>query len=146
MVTGRLIAVSVLAAAIVPVDGALAQGTFPAPLPDAVETCQTGYALLRGDAIEKGRLIREAHDRHATAEESCKMIGSYSAAEVRMIKYVEANASQCGIPTQVADQLKAGHKNTEGLLQQICTAAEQAQRRGPQGPVGDFDLPAKSAF
>jgi hypothetical protein len=53
MVTGRLIALSVLAAT-VPVDGALAQGAFPAPLPDAVETCQTGYALLRGDAIEKG--------------------------------------------------------------------------------------------
>jgi hypothetical protein len=54
MVTCRLIALSVLAAATVPVDGALAQGAFPAPLPDAVETCQTGYALLRGDAIEKG--------------------------------------------------------------------------------------------
>jgi hypothetical protein len=101
---------------------------------------------LRVDAIEKGRLIREAHDRRATTEESCKLIGSYSAAEVRMIKYVEANASQCGIPAQVADQLKAGHKNTEGLLQKVCTTAEQAQRRGPQGPVGDFDLPAKSAF
>ena len=146
MVTCRLIALSVLAAAIIPVDGALAQGTFPAPLPDVIETCQTGYSLLRGDAIEKGRLIREAHDRHATAEESCKLVGSYSAAEVLMIKYVEANASQCGIPAQIVDQLKAAHKNTEGLLLNVCSAAEQAQRRGPPGPVGDFDPPARSAF
>jgi hypothetical protein len=146
MGTGRLIALSVLAATTVPVDGALAQGTFPAPLPDAVETCQTEYALLRGDAIEKGRLIREARDRHATAEESCKLIGSYRATEVLVMKYVEANASQCGIPAQVADQLKAGHKITEGLLQKICAAAEQAQRRSPQGPVGDFDPPARGAF
>jgi hypothetical protein len=142
MVTCRLIALSVLAAATVLADGALAQGTFPAPLPDAVATCQTGYALLRGDAIEKGRLIREAHDSHATAEESCKLIGSYSAAEVRMIKYVEANASQCGISAQVADQLKAGHKNTEGLLQKVCGIAEQIRTRGSPGQISDFGDPA----
>jgi hypothetical protein len=59
-----------------------------------------------------------------------------------MIKYVEANTTKCGIPPQVADQLKGGHKNTEAMQKKVCDVALQQQRgRGPAGPVGDFDYP-----
>jgi hypothetical protein len=51
-----------------------------------------------------------------------------------MIKYVEANSSKCGIPAQIADQLKAGHKNTEAMLQKVCGVAQQMQQKGPAGP------------
>jgi hypothetical protein len=51
-----------------------------------------------------------------------------------MIRYVETNATKCGIPGSVADQLKAGHKNTEGLEKKVCTVAEQVKTRGPMGP------------
>ena len=56
-----------------------------------------------------------------------------------MIKYVETHAANCGIPPQVLDQLKAGHNNSDGMTQKVCNAAQQAQIRGPAGPVGDFD-------
>ena len=53
-----------------------------------------------------------------------------------MIKYVETNSTKCGIPAQVADQLKAGHKNTEALEQRRsatshsrCRAAARPARR-----------------
>ena len=42
--------------------------------------------------------------------------------------------AKCGIPAQVADQLKAGHKNTEKMQKQVCDVAQQAQTRGPSGP------------
>jgi hypothetical protein len=51
-----------------------------------------------------------------------------------MIKYVETNATKCGIPSSVSDQLKAGHKNTEGVERKVCTMAEQMKTRGPAGP------------
>ena len=51
-----------------------------------------------------------------------------------MIKYVETHAANCGIPPQVLDQLKAGHKNSDGMTQKVCNAAQQAQTRGPAGP------------
>lgn len=94
-----------------------------------------GFLPLRADAEKKGKLIKAASDRHASPEEACKIIGNYSAAEVKMIKYVETNATKCGIPGQVADQLKAGHKNTEGLLQKVCGIAQQMKERGPAGPT-----------
>ena len=46
-----------------------------------------------------------------------------------MIKYVEANAAKCGIPAQIGDQLKAGHKNTEAMQQKVCGFAQQAAQQ-----------------
>ena len=51
-----------------------------------------------------------------------------------MIKFVESNAVKCGIPQQVADQMKTGHKNTVAMQRKVCAAAQQAQQRGPSGP------------
>ncbi len=51
-----------------------------------------------------------------------------------MIKYVEDHAAKCGIPPQIAEQLKNGHKNTENMQQKVCSAAQQVQQRGPAGP------------
>ena len=51
-----------------------------------------------------------------------------------MIKYIEANAAKCGIPPQIGDQLKTGHKNTEKMQTQVCNVAQQAQSARPAGP------------
>jgi hypothetical protein len=133
---------------------AFAQDAFPAPLPgqaatparDAVppekwsasDTCWKGFAPLREEAEKNGKLIKAASERHAPPDEACMLIGNYGQSESKMIKYVEAYAAKCGIPPQIAEQLKAGHKNTEKIQKQVCTVARQAQGRIPAGPVGDF--------
>jgi hypothetical protein len=146
VMTHRRTALSVVAGASVAASAAFAQATFPAPLPNETEACRNGYALLRDDAIEKGKLIKAASERHAEADESCKLIASYGAAEVEMIRYVETNAGRCGVSAQFAEQLKAAHKSTEAMQIRACTAAEQALRRGPRGPVGDFPDPVNGRF
>jgi len=88
---------------------------------------------LREEAEKRGKLIKAASDRHAPADEACKLIGSFGQAETKMIKYVESHAAKCGIPSQVTDQLKNGHKNTESMQQKVCQVAQQ-QQRGPAGP------------
>jgi hypothetical protein len=163
LVTRCLIVLSVLAAATISADAALAQGGFPAPLPGqgattgvgplsasplagvtpvpAPSECTQGFYPLREDAENKGKMIKAARERHASPEEACKFIGTYSAAEVKMMKYVEANAAGCGIPGSVMEQLKAGHKSTEGLLQKVCSLAEQIKTRGSAGQINDFGDP-----
>jgi hypothetical protein len=98
------------------------------------DACMKGFIPLREDAEKKGKAIKVASDRHAPPDEACKIISNYSAAEVKMIKYVETNATKCGIPGSVAEQLKTGHKNTEGLEKKVCGIAEQVKTRGPAGP------------
>ncbi|MBR0797126.1 hypothetical protein JQ615_17175 [Bradyrhizobium jicamae] len=113
----------------------------PPPPPSAAaagpsDACMKNFVPLREEAEKRGKAIKAASDRKAGPDVACKLIANYSAAEVKMIRYVEANATKCGIPTQIADQLKAGHKNTENLQTRVCKVAEQAasQPRGPAGP------------
>jgi len=93
-----------------------------------------GFVPLREEAEKRGKLIKAASDRHAAPDEACKLIGSFGQSEIKMIKYVEGHAAKCGIPQQIADQLKNGHKNTESMQQKVCAAAQQVQQRGPAGP------------
>jgi hypothetical protein len=97
------------------------------------DECMKGFVPLREAAEKRGKLIKAASDHHAPPQEACKLIGSFGQAEIKMIKYVESHAAKCGIPAQVADQLKTGHANTEKMQKQVCGFAEQAQR-GPAGP------------
>jgi hypothetical protein len=98
------------------------------------DDCMNGFMPLRTEAEKRGKLIKAASERHAPPDEACKLIGNFGQAEIKMIKYVETHTTQCGIPPQVIEQLKTGHKNTENMQQRVCTMAQQAQQRGPAGP------------
>jgi hypothetical protein len=117
-----------------PVTGsAFERGPAP-PTAGPSEACMKGFMPLREEAEKRGKLIKAASDRKAPPDEACKLITSFGQAEIKMIKYVETNASKCGIPQQISDQLKAGRKNTETMQQKVCGVAQQMQQRGPAGP------------
>jgi len=107
----------------------------PAPPSQAsVDECMKGFVPLREEAEKRGKLIKAAGERHAPPDEACKLITNFGQAEMKMINYVENRAAKCGIPPQVADQLKTGHKNTENMQKKVCGFAQQAQQKGPAGP------------
>src|SRR5438045_9373936 len=89
---------------------------------------------LHEEAEKRGKLSKASSDRHAPPEEACKLLANFGQAELKMIKYIETNAAKCGIPPQVGDQLKGGHKNTEAMQKKVCDVAQQVQTRGPAGP------------
>jgi hypothetical protein len=104
------------------------------PSAGSAEECMKGFVPLREEAEKRGKLIKAAGERHAPPDEACKLIGSFGQAEIKMIKYVESHAAKCGIPPQIAEQLKTGHKNTETMQKKVCQVAQQQQQRGPAGP------------
>jgi hypothetical protein len=108
----------------------------PAPPSQAgpSDECMKGFVPLREDAEKRGKLIKAASDRHASPDEACKLIGNFGRAELKMIEYVETHAAKCGIPPQISDQLKNGHKNTENMQKKVCSVAQQQQQKGPAGP------------
>ena len=156
MIIRRLIVPLTLAVVAAHAGAAFAQGAFPTPITgsafergpaspsQASDECMKEFAPLRQEAEQRGKLIKAASERRAPADESCKLIGSFGQAELKMIKYVESHAAQCGISLQMSDQLKIGHKNTESMQKKVCAVAQQVQLRGPSGPTGDFwTLPEK---
>jgi hypothetical protein len=117
-----------------PITGSAFERGPASPQGGAADDCMKGFVPLREEAEKRGKLIKAASDRHASPDEACKLIGSFGQSELKMIKYVETNASKCGIPAQIADQLKNGHKNTETMQKKVCTVAQQGQQRGPAAP------------
>jgi hypothetical protein len=118
-----------------PITGsAFERGPAP-PSQAAADECMKGFVPLREDAEKRGKMIKAASDRRAPPDEACKLIGNFGQAEIKMIKYVESHSAKCGIPPQIAEQLKTGHKNTETMQQKVCAVAQQAQQqRAPAGP------------
>jgi hypothetical protein len=120
-----------------PLGGAAFGGRAPAPPSQAGgEDCMKEFVPLREDAEKRGKLIKQASDRHATPQEACELIKGFGQSEIKMIKYVETHSAKCGIPPQILEQLKGGHKNSESMMQKVCNAAQQIQARGsaPSGP------------
>src|SRR3954454_24092998 len=119
-----------------PISGgsALQRPAAPPSQAGGADACMDGFMPLREEAEKRGKMIKVASERHAPPDEACKLIGNFGQADIKMIKYVEANASKCGIPPPISDQLKNGHKNTEKMQKQVCAAAQQAQQKGPAGP------------
>jgi hypothetical protein len=112
---------------------AFERGPAPPSQAGPSDECMKGFVPLREEAEKRGKLIKAASDRHAPPDEACKLIGNFGQAESKMIKYIETHAAKCGIPPQISEQLKGGHKNTENLQKKVCAAAQQAQK-GPAGP------------
>jgi hypothetical protein len=98
------------------------------------DECMSGFLPLRKEAEKRGKMIKAAGERHAPPDEACKLIANFGQAEIKMLKYVESHAAKCGIPQQISDQLKLGHKNTESMKTKVCAVAQQMQQRGPTGP------------
>ena len=118
-----------------PITGsAFERGPAPPSQAGPGDDCMKGFLPLREEAEKRGKMIKAASDRHAQPDEACKLIGNFGQAEIKMIKYVESHAAKCGIPPQVSEQLKTGHKSTEKMQKQVCTVAEQGRTRGPAGP------------
>jgi hypothetical protein len=120
-----------------PIAGGAPTAPMGAPPPGGAggpsEACMKGFVPLREEAEKRGKLIKAAFERHMPAEETCKMIESYSQAEIKMMKYVQLNQAKCQIPPQISEQMKKGHEGTLATLKK-CTVAAQAQARGPAGP------------
>src|ERR1700685_56053 len=98
-----------------PVGGGLPGGgpAFAPPGPSQAgptDQCMNEFMPLRQDAEKRGKMIKAASDRHAPPDEACKLISSYAQAELKMLKFVEGHSAKCGIPPQIADQLKNSRK------------------------------------
>jgi hypothetical protein len=84
--------------------------------------CMAGFAELRDDVQKRGLAAKAAGQRKASREEMCKHITAYNAAELKWVKYTEANATSCAIPAELVSQLKQVHSYTEQTKEKICAA------------------------
>jgi len=105
--------------------------------------CMKEFVPLRDDAGRKAAAIKAASDRHASPAEACQLFKVFSAAEAKVVKYVVVNGTWCGMPPEVAAQMKTNHERTVEMQARICKAAAMGGGR-PAGPSLSDALGASS--
>ncbi len=88
--------------------------------------CMAEFTKLREDVEKKGLAAKAASQKKPPREEMCKYVSAYADAEAKWVKFTVSGVQSCGIPQQVADQLKQVHNNTEQTRQKICAAGPTA--------------------
>jgi hypothetical protein len=84
------------------------------------------FTKLREEVEKKGMAAKAAGQKKAPREEMCKYVTAYADAEAKWVKFTVSGVQSCGIPPQVADQLKQVHSGTEQTKQKICAAGPAA--------------------
>jgi hypothetical protein len=121
-----------IAAVLLPAAAAPAAAQFP-PAPQQEPPCIKNFARLRDDAAKKAVAIRTANKHKLDAKEACHLFNSFSAAEEKLIKYADANATWCGIPEQIVKSMKQAHVKTNEIRTRICQVAAAPPR--PREPT-----------
>jgi hypothetical protein len=103
--------------------------------------CIAEFAKLREDVQKRGLAAKAAGQRKVSREEMCKHITAYSTAEQKWVKYTENNVQTCGIPSEVVQQLKQVHLNTEQTKEKICAPAPAAAAPSLSDALGTWRLP-----
>jgi hypothetical protein len=92
--------------------------------------CIAEFLNLREAAQKRATEVRVASERKATPEQACKLIGVFTDAEAKVVRYVEKNAASCGIPADAVKGMRAAHGKSLELKKRVCTHAAQAPKGG----------------
>jgi hypothetical protein len=78
------------------------------------------FTKLQGETDKRAKAAKAAGARKAQREEMCTILKSFEGAIGKWAKYVKDNASSCGIPEKIIEQLKTGHDNIAKSAKQVC--------------------------
>lgn len=93
--------------------------------------CVGEFMPLRQEAEKRAAAIKAAADRKAPREEVCNAFKRFSESEAKLVKYMEANQSWCGIPPDAVKQMKQNHSRTLATRDRACAG----------GPIGGGPAP-----
>src|SRR5215831_10135515 len=111
-------------APVVPSAAPVVRSAIPAPTkPPQIfepEACGAEFAKLRDDVIKRALAAKAAGEQKASREELCQHITTTSSAELKWLQFTEANATSCGIASDIIQKLKDVHRSTEQTRKKVC--------------------------
>jgi hypothetical protein len=102
--------------------------------------CANDIVPLRTAVEKAGLSVKASIEGKADRSVICEKIKSFAANEAKFVKYLETNASWCGIPGEALQQVKDTHTRTLKMRGQACAAGPgPAARQGPPPGPGLSD-------
>jgi hypothetical protein len=93
--------------------------------------CLAPFTALRDDTARKADAVRKAQTRKAPITEACSLLTAFAASETKLLKYAKDNATGCGIPQQIIQQITTGHAQAVEVRTKVCQMAATPRARGP---------------
>ena len=87
------------------------------------------FPKLRDEAKAKAELVSAIGKRKGDRKDMCAAVQNFTAAEDKVVKFLEDNKVACGVPPQAVTQAKAMHANTLKFRDTVC--AEGPKPKAP---------------
>jgi hypothetical protein len=107
-----------------PMQGGPPMGGPPQPSPICAN-----FPKLRDEAKAKADAISAIGKRHGERKDMCAAVQIFTAAEDKVVKFLEDNKTACGVPDQAVAQAKTMHGNTIKFRDTVC--AEGPKPKAP---------------
>ena len=85
------------------------------------------FPKLRDEAKAKAELVSAIGKRKGDRKDMCAAVQSFTAAEDKVLKFLEDNKKGCGVPDQAVTQAKAMHANTVKFRDTVCAEGPKAK-------------------
>jgi hypothetical protein len=102
------------------------QGGPPMGGPPPSGVCAT-FPKLRDDAKVKAEAISAVGKRKGDRKEMCAAVQTFTAAEEKVVKFLDENKVSCGVPVQAVTQAKAMHAHTMQFRDTVCAEGPKAK-------------------
>jgi hypothetical protein len=109
-------------------------GAFPGQARPQAPPCMAEFAPLRTETEKRAAAIKAAAARHRPPPELCQLFTRFIEAEAKVVKFMEKNASSCGIPAQIVTSSKANHGKSVETKDKVCAAGAGEANEARRGP------------
>jgi len=109
------------------------QTTGPSPWSQEPPPCIKDFVKLRDAAGKHVAAIQAANKRKASPQEACSLFNALYAAQSKMLKFAIDNSASCGIPPELAGNIKKESVKINEIRTKVCEIAAHPPR--PAGPT-----------
>ncbi len=106
--------------------GSMQGGPPPMGGPPPPGVC-ANFPKLRDEAKAKAEAISAVGKRKGDRKEMCAAVQTFTAAEEKVVKFLDDNKSACGVPDQAVTQARAMHAHTMQFRDTVCAEGPKAK-------------------
>jgi hypothetical protein len=102
------------------------------------------FPKLRDEAKAKAEVVSAVGKRKGDRQEMCAAVQSFTAAEEKVVKFLDDNKVGCGVPPQAITQAKAMHVNTVKFRDTVCAEGPKAKPPTLSDAIGTPSLETRT--
>jgi hypothetical protein len=102
------------------------------------------FPKLRDEAKAKAEVVSAVGKRKGDRQEMCAAVQSFTAAEEKVVKFLDDNKVGCGVPPQAVAQAKVMHVNTVKFRDTVCAEGPKPKAQTLSDAIGTPSLDTRT--